>query len=279
MTRLNKRIQILMFLLFIQLTATAQNLFDLEHSMKFARYLYTTRQYNLAANEYQRVLSMQPGNPDAFSGLLKSYRLGNNCQGAFDNLQMLNIGNYFNNRLIASEFLKLSVVCNCCYNERDFSKALSGLDYKEQLFYRLSRFVYSEQKDSLLFFFKKKENVVLNDYPFLYSEIKKLGEFKTKKPWLASAMSTLIPGSGKAYVGYWGDAIMSLTFVASNAWISYRGFDRRGVKSVTGWVFGSLTAGFYIGNIWGSGKAARTYNQIAYENLYHEAKINIADRF
>ncbi len=66
---------------------------------------------------------------------------------------------------------------------------------------------------------------------------------------------------------------MSLAFVSTNAWLSYRGFDKKECKAPVDGFFGGISLGFYLGNIWGSGHAARTRNELQYEKLYDEAKI------
>ena len=43
-------------------------------------------------------------------------------------------------------------------------------------------------------------------------------------------------------------------------WQSYAGFNKNGIESGYGWVFGTLATGFFIGNIYGSAKAANTRN-------------------
>ena len=52
-----------------------------------------------------------------------------------------------------------------------------------------------------------------------------------------------------------------MLFVAANAWQAYRGFNEHGIKSTYGWTFASLSASFYIGNIFGAVKAAKRYNK------------------
>ena len=88
-----------------------------------------------------------------------------------------------------------------------------------------------------------------------------------KSPFLAGAFSTIIPGSGKFYTGDWKDGIISLVMVSAIAYQAYRGFDRAGVSSVYGWIYGTIAAGFYLGNIYGSVKSAQRYNKRKAENL------------
>jgi len=94
--------------------------------------------------------------------------------------------------------------------------------------------------------------------------------FKYKSPALSIALSSVIPGSGKVYSGAWKDAIVSFFFVATSAFQSYRGFEKNGVKSAYGWVFGGLATGFYLGNLFGSAKAAHMYNSNLKNNLKHK---------
>lgn len=280
MIRLNKTFLIFLFLVNLFWNpAKAQNLFNADNSKKFARYLFSTHQYSLAANEYERILSINPNDTSALSNLIKTYRLGDNCQPSFRNLEVLNAHYFFQNKSVAAEYLKLSLSCNHYFPEINFSKALAALDQSEQIFYRLGRFVFEEKTDSLIHFANRYQTLLSNQHSSVYSNIKQIETFKPKKPLLAATMSAIIPGSGKAYTGYWGDAVMSLVFISSNAWLSYKGFKKKGVESANGWIFGSLSMGFYLGNIWGSGKAAKTYNQIEYEKLYNEAKNSFYHHF
>ncbi len=279
MIRLSKFSLLFVLIIFFWQTAKAQDLFNAENSRKFARYLFTTQQYDLAANEYERILTLEPNDTSGFISLLQVYRLGENCQTSFNHINTLNANRFFGNNKIASEYLKLSLTCNCCYQEKYFNEALHSLDKNNQAFYRLGLYVLSEKKDSLDQFSRRNRELLINNYPLLMQKIDDIENFNEKSPALAAIMSAIIPGSGKAYSGFWGDAVMSLVFVSSNAWLSYKGFKKKGVESANGWIFGSISMGFYLGNIWGSGKAAKTYNRIEYEKMYNDAKSNIYSHF
>ena len=106
-------------------------------------------------------------------------------------------------------------------------------------------------------------------HPQLLSLTQEFEQQRFKKPMLALAMSTLLPGSGKAYSKKWGDATISFVLVASSAYASYRAFKRKGIKSFNGWVFGGVALSFYSSNIYGSYKSAKRYNEdlrIQYQN-------------
>lgn len=79
-----------------------------------------------------------------------------------------------------------------------------------------------------------------------------LPDYKPKSPWLAGAMSAVIPGSGKVYAGDLRSGISTLLIVgalggmAAESWIKLGGRDWRTIALSS--VFGL----FYIGNIYGS---------------------------
>jgi len=273
MTLLSKK-SIFFVFSFVLLGATgfSQDLFDYANSQKFARYLFSTQQYGLAAHEYERILSINPADTLAFTDLVKTYRLGNSCENGFKRLGVFPLDGFLKDQEAAKEFLNLSLTCGCCFNRSDFNTALASVSPGNRIFYTLGDYITSGKKDSSILFARSHRDFLSKSYPSLLTGIDKMEGFKPKKPGLALAMSAIVPGSGKAYSKYWGDALMSLLFVSTNAWLSYRGFDKRGVKSANGWIFGSLSVGFYLGNIFGSYKAAKTYNQIEYEKIYNEAK-------
>jgi hypothetical protein len=79
-------------------TGNAQDLFNVENSKKFANYLLNTRQYNLAALEYERILSIAKPDAEISSNLLKTYRLGNICEQSFQNFRTLEIEKFLGNK-------------------------------------------------------------------------------------------------------------------------------------------------------------------------------------
>ena len=279
MIRSNNKFLLITLFVFLISKGNAQDLFSTGNIKKFAGYLFNTQQYDLAANEYERILSISPNDTDVFPNLLKSYRLGNNCENSFQTLERINVDHFFNHSEVSSEYLKLALTCTCCYNKPLFNRAISTMDKKNRAFYELGHYVFAEDKDSIIYYAEANRNILITNYPDIFSNAYEIHMIKGKSPFIAASMSTLFPGSGKAYSGFWGDAMMSLLFVSTNAWISYHGFKKKGVKSTSGWIFGSLSFGFYIGNIWGSAKAAKNYNKTVYNKLYDEAKNNYYKRF
>jgi TM2 domain-containing membrane protein YozV len=79
-----------------------------------------------------------------------------------------------------------------------------------------------------------------------------------KSPTLAGIFSTVIPGSGKMYVGEWGDGITSLLITGLFAFLAYDNFQAD--HTARAWLFTGVGAFFYAGNIYGSIAAAQIFN-------------------
>jgi tetratricopeptide (TPR) repeat protein len=97
-----------------------------------------------------------------------------------------------------------------------------------------------------------------------------------KSPWLAGAMSTVLPGSGKIYAGRTADGLYSLVLIAGASWLAYEGFRDAGTSSFKGWFFGGAATLFYVGNIYGATVAVRLYNERFKESLAHEVAAQLA---
>lgn len=91
-----------------------------------------------------------------------------------------------------------------------------------------------------------------------------------KKPVLAALMSTVVPGSGKIYTGRTWDGVTSFILCLTGGWRAWEGFSDRGLKSIDGWLFGAVTAYFWVGNIYGSAVSARLYNERSQSDLRRE---------
>jgi putative component of membrane protein insertase Oxa1/YidC/SpoIIIJ protein YidD/TM2 domain-containing membrane protein YozV len=83
---------------------------------------------------------------------------------------------------------------------------------------------------------------------------------RARSPLVAAALSAIIPGTGKVYAGRPLDGLAATLATAIPLTFSIQNFQRDGASSVRGWFHGSLAAGFYFGNVWGSAQAARIEN-------------------
>ncbi|MDX9908981.1 MAG: hypothetical protein RBS23_05910, partial [Mariniphaga sp.] len=87
-----------------------------------------TRQYHLAAIEYERILNISSADEETGTNLLKAYRFDNNCTQSFQNLRAFEIENFLKTNTLAKEFLNLSLACNCIGPAGEFEQALLPLD-------------------------------------------------------------------------------------------------------------------------------------------------------
>ena len=86
-----------------------------------------------------------------------------------------------------------------------------------------------------------------------------LQKIKNKSQFLAGLFSAVIPGSGKFYAGYKGQAIAAAIPTILFGAVATEQYFKSGPKSFQFISFASLFSIFYVGNIWGSVISVRTY--------------------
>lgn len=108
----------------------------------------------------------------------------------------------------------------------DYLKASSGFTY--------SKFALTESEEKLSDIYNDRYHT------------------KGKDPLIAAAASAVVPGLGKVYAGELGEGISSFLVVGSMAAITAENWSKHGFTNWKTLLFGTLTAAFYIGNIYGS---------------------------
>ncbi|MEN8119594.1 MAG: hypothetical protein ABFS35_04580 [Bacteroidota bacterium] len=256
----------------------SQNIHDLNHSKQFADYLYKTGQFQLASEEFERIVFLDSTNQNLKLKLINSYRKAENYSLALNRINLFFGEQLFNLPAdFAEEYVKLLMFTkqdSLAYLYLSLNKTL--IPSTRQNYQLGSLLLQKKWGESFQYAMKypvssDKKNA---DLHLLAFEAKQL---KYKKPGVAALMSFVIPGSGKAYTRNWKDAAISFIFVSVNAWQSYRGFNKYGTESVYGWVFAGLASGFYIGNIYGSAKSAKKYNKKIDDELYHKVRHIVLD--
>ena len=239
-----------------------QNLYDREHSQKYAEYLFSSRQHTLAAEEFERLVYFDRNNISFKYYLVKSYRLSGDLNSGINRIYSFYWGSLDTMpQIMATEFVKLELLSDSLSTVRIFIQQKSRLSQENK--------TVVQSCDLLLNGDYKQANFLAEDAsgknPDFPRDIKILSEkaarIKFKSPVIAAGFSAIIPGTGKFYTKNWTDGVVSMLFVVANGWQAYRGFNDRGVKSGYGWTFASLSASFYIGNIFGAVKAAKRYNK------------------
>lgn len=270
---------IIIIILFFSLSSVfSQNIYDYQHSLTYANYLYKSKQYTLAAEEYERSLFLVPGNDTITAKLLKSYNLSGQCKQAKLRARQLALNIDSMPRIIAKEYIR-TLFCNHLYKDARIMLESNKLITAP---FKTSNWLYLELVSEN---WKAADSILTantaNDVSLVLSKYKdvvyKANHLKHRSPGFALAMSTVIPGTGKIYAGSWKDGLIAMVFVGATAYQSYRGFDKKGIESVFGWIYGSVSAGFYLGNLYGSFKAAKKYNERQVHEVLHEAEIIFND--
>lgn len=247
---------------FFSINCQSQDLYNQENSRKYADFLYSGQQYKLAAEEYERLIWFDENNQGFRTRLIKSYRLSGNLESGIKRIYSLygDSLQYMPEKL-ASEFTIMELLTD------SLPVAVNFVNLNETI-PRLQKAIYTSyglllsgdyRKSSLYIRDCLDENIAIPMNVVMLSE--KAERTKFKSPFLAGSFSAVVPGSGKFYTKNWTDGIISFLFVATNTWQAYRGFSKDGIRSGYGWVFTGLSSSFYIGNIFGSVKAARRYNR------------------
>lgn len=255
---------------------SGQNIFDGNNSLKFASYLYHTNQYDLAAEELERAVYYYPHNDSLKYSLVHTYLKGKH----FDKGK-LRLDTYFpdKNKLSADfsrDYCRLLLSLDQPEQARLFlltDNNLTRLD-KRQLDFEMQMLGYDWENARSTFY---EINLAAPGKNDIYNDIfNRIDHAKYKKPGLALAMSAIIPGAGKAYTGNWKDGLISLVFVGGTAFQAVRYFNKKGPESGYFIAYASIATSFYIGNLYGSYKAARKHN-LKIRNSIRESIRSIID--
>ncbi len=271
MIRLKKSAISFLFFLILSARLIGQDIYDGRHSREFAQYLMQTHQYQLAAAELERVVFLNPGDTLARLNQLKSLRLS---QKPADGWRKLN--HWYPSgplsRPFSMEGIQLTLIQGDYSSFRSVLDRSSGLTSAEKSDYQLGSWLLEGDWINVTARNRETAFAVAATDARLLSLYSKTKDIHRKSPAASAALSAIVPGLGKIYSHDWKDGLLSLLFVATNAWQSYRGFSKNGISSVTGWVFGSLAVGFYTANIFGSWKSASIFNSKQVDLIGHETE-------
>ncbi len=253
------RVLLILFILIENIPLLSQDLYDLKHSSEYAEYLYKSNEFKLASREFERILFLDPSNTKAQLQLIKSYRYLNNDSVALSRL----IKYYPDFKQVpdnfANEYINLNIRQKKYDLAKEFIKINQSLSQEDNIFYRtvIELYNYNWKKANEIINENQIENIYLRKLKIVSDESLLL---KYKSPFLSASLSAIIPGTGKVYSGYWKDGLIAFLFTSLSAWQAYRGFNKNGINSVYGWTYGTIAFGFYMGNIYGSIKAANKFN-------------------
>jgi hypothetical protein len=93
---------------------------------------------------------------------------------------------------------------------------------------------------------------------------------RRKSPFLAGALSAVVPGLGRVYIGRWPDGLLSFLLVGTTGALAAQGFYDEGRGSVRGWILTGVAALLYAGNVYGSAVGAAVQRRDAEDALMRE---------
>ncbi len=262
-----KKTLLLLLVLFKFINSSAQDLYNYDNSKKFAEYLSKSGQYELATREYERLIFMLPQNDSLKTSLLSMYRRSGKLDEALLRGRQLYPDISLMSSPSAVEYSRSLLLKTDYKVARDFWSTNTQLSQPDKVILSATSEILQDDYKSaneILSVLKDEDHKLASDYKALASQALTI---KKKSPALAGIMSTIIPGTGRFYAKDWKDGIVSMFFVGTMAFQSIRGFNKSGVHSTRGWIFGGVGLGFYLGNIHGSVVSARNYNKKSHQTI------------
>jgi TM2 domain-containing membrane protein YozV len=243
---------------------------DCARSKDFARYLFYTKQYDLARHELERVGHFCGFDSTSQLMLLQTLRKGKLFTEANQRFAMLGSPVEGLNTELRSEYIRLLMVQGR-YDEV-LHQVKAGMVFDQKPEHHIGALLLKQgwsEANAMLLQYEQIESMKMN----VLKGIAMQGITSSRKnPWLAAVMSVILPGSGKMYSGFWGDGAIALTFCASSAFFTYRAFNKYGNKSVYPWIVGGIATSYYLGNVYGGYQAANRYNNNLNHRLVHETE-------
>ena len=256
------------------LNCISQNIMDGQHTVIFANYLYSKGDYNHAIVEYNRAWLTDPLSVKSQKELFQSYFFTGKYKDGINIYKSKYPSFLAQNDTLELIYGKLLISSESFSDVRLLIENSKSLSAGQSLFLSLSSDLFSgDWKEAMKSEVKLADYAELNPYNQLFNDIRKI---KYKNPVVSLSLSSVLPGLGKAYSGYWKEGLTSFTVIAVTAYQAYRGFSKYGSKPYS-WIYASLSASFYLGNLYGSYKAAekRNYTQKEsirkkFENAYNQ---------
>lgn len=254
--------------------AQTENLYDRTHTLRYGAHLLHAGEYDLAIQEYERLVFMDSTDEVSRLSLLRAYRLSGKYQQAETRFRSLYSTTDALTAAAAGEYAKVLLQSNSILRAKQFLTSAPVPDSLRPILQTSLALLSADWQTA------QRELAAVPDTALAWHRsFRALATDGTglryKSPALAATFSALVPGSGKAYVGVWKDGIFSLVMIGLTSWQSYRAFHKNGNRSIYGWSYAGLATGLYLGNIWGSAKAARVHNHRLKETILTRVRYEI----
>jgi tetratricopeptide (TPR) repeat protein len=247
-----------------------QDIYDFKHSLRYADYLFDSGDYELATKEYERALFQQ----DTLwvrQRLTVAYRRAGQYTKGLQKIEKMYAARPLSVFFI-EEKIKLLLLSRQFTTVDSLIQNSDSLNLHQQANWRLKSQLLAKNFTAAQQTLTQSDSTQLPQYRSLRSLLEQQQVRPQKSPLLAATMSAIIPGAGKFYTRDWKDGLIGFVFIGSMMFQSYRGFAKKGVESVPGWLYGTVGLGFHLGNIYGSVKSAKQFNNKANEKIYSKIK-------
>lgn len=109
----------------------------------------------------------------------------------------------------------------------------------------------------------------------LFTYRDELKKVKQRSPVLAGVFSAVLPGSGKLYAGYKGQAIATLMPCVVFGAVAVENYIKDGPKDAKFIAAASVFSIFYVGNIWGSVMSVKTIRTQRNNEIYNSILLDL----
>jgi hypothetical protein len=262
-----KKTLLIFLILFNFINVYAQDLYNYDNSKKFAEYLAKSGQYDLATREFERLIFMNASNDTLKTSLLSMYRRAGKFEETVLRAKQLYPDLSMMSASSAVEYGRTLLLKPSYKEAKDFWDSNSQVSQPDKIILSATAEILQDnykQANVILQSLKDQDHKLATDYKDLATQAIKI---KRKSPALAGLMSAIVPGAGRFYAKDWKDGLVSMLFVSTMAFQSVRGFNQSGVKSTRGWIYGGVSLGFYLGNIYGSVVSAKGYNKKSHQYI------------
>ncbi|MBD3373616.1 tetratricopeptide repeat protein [candidate division KSB1 bacterium] len=255
----------------------------------FSEHLFQNGDYLRAAGEFQRYLFF-PSTQNSDSIFFKiglCYELSREPEQAINYYKKI-INNYQNSNLFDAAHYEIA---NTYFQSGKYNESINYISNNIQRissprgYFRMNllvgvNYLYQGKWETAhnhfsSLFINEPQDSVDSTLSMLNHLAQKGAHLSYKSPACAGLFSSLIPGMGKIYSGRINDGLYSLFVVGLTAWQAYDGFNKDGTDSIKGWIYGTFSTTFYLGNIYGSVVSVKLYNKKLEDNLINQIDIDL----
>lgn len=260
----DKKACLLFLFCLFAVTVFSQDLYNFRNSAQFAEYLKQSGQYELAASEYERLVFMRPDSQELKYHLLDCYILANNLKQTIKRANQLQTDG---DSVIESYRVWALMKSGNFPHATQILSSSSSLSAESGRYYQAWNLILQDKYREASVLLKNQKTEGYTPQSLMVDiSCEGLG-LPRRSPAVAGIFSAIVPGTGKMYSGEIKDGAIAFITIGLMSYQAYRGFKRDGKNSVYGWIFGSISTGFYLGNIYGATRSAKRFNERQKRNL------------